>query len=585
MLPNVVSSALNTDFKDWKEAVEIILDCMDLDLALWVEKPIPTPDNLQEVKFKKCERSNRIVKRKGNIREYIMEMSNLAAKLKSLKLELGEDLIVHLVLILLPTHFRPSKNKKRKSIEDAAKRSSKGKKPKKNEEFTCFFCKKLGHMKNNVLSTPAGGIYFPSPAWTNLREALKTTVYILNRVPTVAVNKTPYELWIGKKPSVKILHILGYPVEARPYRPHERKLDSRTINCYFVGYVECSQGYKFYNPTSRSFFETRNARILEEVEFEKEENIRNVVFEEESILRDRSQDSKPQDTSIAKGDKFSLKQCPNNDLERNEMQKIPYVLVVGCLIYLSDLGMQHWKAVKCVMHYLKRTKGYMLTYRKSEGLEIIGYSNSNFARCQDRKYSMFGYTYMLARGAISWKSVKWTLIAPSTMVVEFVACFETSNHEIWLRNSVTSLRVVDGIERPLKIYFDNNSIVLYSNNNKSSTKSKFIDIKFLVVKERVQNNQIFIEHIGTSFILVDPLTKGLIPKANASGKVMIPNTPNQKYILCSPHQKRKTKVLGGTKEEKALKKNSRVYHTQVEGSATAMGMERRIMHLHVTLSA
>jgi len=30
-------------------------------------------------------------------------------------------------------------------------------------------------------------------------------------------------------------------------------------------------------------------------------------------------DSKPGDTPIAKGDKFSLKQCPNNDLERIEM--------------------------------------------------------------------------------------------------------------------------------------------------------------------------------------------------------------------------------------------------------------------------
>ncbi|RDX96304.1 hypothetical protein CR513_21055, partial [Mucuna pruriens] len=45
------------------------------------------------------------VKGKENIREYIMEMSNLATKLKSLKLEPGEDLIVHLVLISLPTHF------------------------------------------------------------------------------------------------------------------------------------------------------------------------------------------------------------------------------------------------------------------------------------------------------------------------------------------------------------------------------------------------------------------------------------------------------------------------------------------------
>ncbi|RDX85463.1 hypothetical protein CR513_33349, partial [Mucuna pruriens] len=44
-------------------------------------------------------------------------------------------------------------------------------------------------------------------------------------------------------------------------------------------------------------------------------------------------DSKPRDTPIVKGDKFSLKQCPNDDLERNEMQKNPYASVVGSLMY------------------------------------------------------------------------------------------------------------------------------------------------------------------------------------------------------------------------------------------------------------
>ena len=44
-------------------------------------------------------------KRKENIKEYIMEMSNLVTKLKALKLELSEDILVHLVLISLPTQF------------------------------------------------------------------------------------------------------------------------------------------------------------------------------------------------------------------------------------------------------------------------------------------------------------------------------------------------------------------------------------------------------------------------------------------------------------------------------------------------
>ncbi|KAL1351399.1 hypothetical protein AAHE18_06G093800 [Arachis hypogaea] len=44
-------------------------------------------------------------KGKGNIREYIMEMSHLASKLKVLKLELSKDILVHFILISLPSHF------------------------------------------------------------------------------------------------------------------------------------------------------------------------------------------------------------------------------------------------------------------------------------------------------------------------------------------------------------------------------------------------------------------------------------------------------------------------------------------------
>ena len=71
---------------------------------------------------------------------------------------------------------------------------------------------------------------------------------------------------------------------------------------------------------------------------------------------------------------------------------------------------------------------------------------------------------------------------------------------------------MESIERPLKLYCDNKSAILYSNNNRSSTKSKHIDIKFPVVKGRVQSGQISMEHLGTNSMIADPLTKGLPPK-------------------------------------------------------------------------
>ncbi|XP_060969027.1 uncharacterized protein LOC133036502 [Cannabis sativa] len=129
-------------------------------------------------------------KGKENIREYIMEMSHLASKLKALKLELSDDLLVHLVLISLPPQFSQfkvsyncqrekwtlnelisfrvqeeerlkqektesahlestSKDKGKKRKNEAAK--DKGPAHKKqtqaNNDDACFFCNMKGHMK------------------------------------------------------------------------------------------------------------------------------------------------------------------------------------------------------------------------------------------------------------------------------------------------------------------------------------------------------------------------------------------------------------------------------------------------------
>ena len=74
------------------------------------------------------------------------------------------------------------------------------------------------------------------------------------------------------------------------------------------------------------------------------------------------------------------------------------------------------------------------------------------------------------------------------------------------------MHIVNDIERPFRINCDNKVAKLYSKNNRSSSKSKHIDLKFLVVKKKVQSFQVSIEHISTNFMITDSLTKCAPPK-------------------------------------------------------------------------
>ena len=71
--------------------------------------------------------------------------------------------------------------------------------------------------------------------------------------------------------------------------------------------------------------------------------------------------------------------------------------------------------------------------------------------------------------------------------------------------------MVDNISKPLRLYYDNKTAIFYTNSNKSSGAAKHIDIKYFVVKDRIQDHTIELEHISTKEMLPDPLTRGLPP--------------------------------------------------------------------------
>jgi hypothetical protein len=156
------------------------------------------------------------------------------------------------------------------------------------------------------------------------------------------------------------------------------------------------------------------------------------------------------------------------------MNAVPYASAIGSLQYAQicthhDLafitgvlgrhqanpGIEHWKMVKKVLRYVQGTKDFMLTYRRSDSLEIKGYSDADYAGDKDDKKSIIGHVFTLARGAISWRSCKQSVVVSSMMYAEFIACFEATNQVIWLKKFIPDLKVVDCVDKPLKMYCDN----------------------------------------------------------------------------------------------------------------------------------
>ena len=248
------------------------------------------------------------------------------------------------------------------------------------------------------------------------------------------------------------------------------------------------------------------------------------------LERFRMKDCSPSVAPIMKGDKLSLNQYPKNDLEKESMKNIPYASAVGSLMYAqvytrpdiayavgvlgryqSNSGMDHWRVAKKVMRNLQGTKDYMLMYRQTDSLYLVGYSDADFAGCVDSRKSTSGYIFIMIDGAVYLRSVKQTLIATSTMEAEFVSCFEATSQGVWLKSFIYGLIVMDSISRPLRIFCDNSAVVFLAKNSKSGSRSKHIDIKYLAIREHVKEKQVVIKHISTELMIADPLTKGMTP--------------------------------------------------------------------------
>ncbi|GJX93077.1 putative ribonuclease H-like domain-containing protein [Tanacetum coccineum] len=123
----------------------------------------------------------------------------------------------------------------------------------------------VAERKNRILieaaRTMLADSLLPIPFWA---EAVSTACYVLNRVlVTKPQNKTPYELLIGKSPSIILIDLL-VPLTILNTLYSLGKLDGKSDEGYLLGYSTSSKAFRVYHKRTKRVEENLHTNFLED---------------------------------------------------------------------------------------------------------------------------------------------------------------------------------------------------------------------------------------------------------------------------------------------------------------------------------
>ncbi|XP_062088866.1 secreted RxLR effector protein 161-like [Humulus lupulus] len=231
-------------------------------------------------------------------------------------------------------------------------------------------------------------------------------------------------------------------------------------------------------------------------------------------------------TSIPLGGQFSLtkEQSPSSTELIEEMKNAPYAMALGCLMYImvstrpdlvhslsilsrfmANPGMEHWKALKWLLRYLKGTWNYGLVYEKTKDeMHLTGFVDADYASNKDTRRSTTAYSFMMNNSCICWKSQLQSVVALSTTEAQFMATTEAFKEAVWLQGIMQELKQ---IKHSTIIYSDSQSSIHFCKNPVYHEKSKHIDIRLYWIREKIEEGTIELEKIRTEENPADMGTK------------------------------------------------------------------------------
>ncbi|GJR68451.1 putative ribonuclease H-like domain-containing protein [Tanacetum coccineum] len=123
----------------------------------------------------------------------------------------------------------------------------------------------VAERKNRTLieaaRTMLADLKLPTTFWA---EAVNTACYVQNRVLVIKPhNKTPYELFHGRTPSLSFMRPFGCPVTILNTLDHLGKFDGKADEGFFVGYSVNSKAFRVFNSRTRIVEENLHITFLE----------------------------------------------------------------------------------------------------------------------------------------------------------------------------------------------------------------------------------------------------------------------------------------------------------------------------------
>ncbi|GJS44749.1 putative ribonuclease H-like domain-containing protein [Tanacetum coccineum] len=123
----------------------------------------------------------------------------------------------------------------------------------------------VAERKNKTLieaaRTMLADLKLPTTFWA---EAVNTACYVQNRVLVIKPqNKTPYELFLGRKPALSFMRPFGCPVTILNTIDHLGKFDGKANEGFFVGYSTNSKAFRVFNSRTRIVEENLHVQFSE----------------------------------------------------------------------------------------------------------------------------------------------------------------------------------------------------------------------------------------------------------------------------------------------------------------------------------